>query len=557
MKKIKLLLFTILFFLSAAGLHAQQADRHKLEASLNAAIAKAYPACVRIWGFDAELKQQTSAQFSGVVVSSEGHILTVAHTTVPGKTYLVTFPDGKQCMAIALGKIVYPESPNLPDVAMMKITDKGDWPWVQMARSSALKQFDPCLSMSYPESLAQKTPSIRFGYISNIRTEQGMLQSTCKMEPGDSGGPLFDHMGRLIGLHSAIDVPEDINFDVPVDLYRRYWSALNIETNYSSLPGLKDSVENDPFEKDLSAYAKLQRLAEFAVKGKRNDGCVKVMSNMNGARQEVLGTHIALATAKYKSIIISKSSLIGTGPTVILSNKQEVKATVIARDVENDLVMLAIPAAKGGLEFSRLDVDTVRFATMGKFLLSPIPVGKGTTSILGTCQFSVPRISSVAYLGIVMGAKTKPFLLARLKAGSPASIADLLAGDEVLSIGDEAIARAADFSAALRKHWPGDTLVFSIMRAGAMLNKKVILGYMPQRPSDHPAEQFLGGKSARRDGFKSVVSHDAVLLPKECGGPVMDFDGIFYGINIARFSRTSSLMVPAVVIKEFIVRNLQ
>ncbi|HKG07075.1 MAG TPA: hypothetical protein VKB19_11480, partial [Pedobacter sp.] len=85
-------------------------------------------------------------------------------------------------------------------------------------------------------------------------------------------------------------------------------------------------------------------------------------------------------------------------------------------------------------------------------------------------------------------------------------------------------------------------------------NKYSLMVVIRERPkmSDHPAESFEGGKSVILDGFKAVFAHDAVIRPEECGGPVFDADGRFYGINIARFSRTSTVAMPKAEVYKFI-----
>mgnify|MGYP006190613121 FL=1 len=133
----------------------------------------------------------------------------------------------------------------MPDVGMMKITDKGIWPFAEMGYSNSLVAGEPCISISYPESLNQQLPTLRLGQVAEVKNEYGFIRSTCKMEPGDSGGPLFDYHGRVIGLHSAIDVGEDQNFEIPVDLYRKYWTALKKEMTYTSFPVLQDSIGKD------------------------------------------------------------------------------------------------------------------------------------------------------------------------------------------------------------------------------------------------------------------------------------------------------------------------
>ena len=52
-------------------------------------------------------------------------------------------------------------------------------------------------------------------------------------------------------------------------------------------------------------------------------------------------------------------------------------------------------------------------------------------------------------------------------------------------------------------------------------------------------------KSGRRDGFPTVIPHDADLTPENCGGPLFDLEGKFVGLNIARNSRVRSYAIPA------------
>jgi serine protease Do len=76
MKKI----LSTLFFVGMLSLtYAQSVNVKKLEETIRGGIQKAYPASVRIYGYDTIVKQQMSAQFSGVVVSKAGDILTAAH----------------------------------------------------------------------------------------------------------------------------------------------------------------------------------------------------------------------------------------------------------------------------------------------------------------------------------------------------------------------------------------------------------------------------------------------------------------------------------------------
>jgi serine protease Do len=118
--KNKYLIIFLLFF-SFNGYGQEPGNKKNFQQVLFKAIEKAYPASVRIWGFDAVSKQQMSSQFSGIVVNAGGYILIAAHGTIPGKTYKVMFPDGRETIAVAFGKIELAADKTIPDVAMMKI----------------------------------------------------------------------------------------------------------------------------------------------------------------------------------------------------------------------------------------------------------------------------------------------------------------------------------------------------------------------------------------------------------------------------------------------------
>ena len=59
-------------------------------------------------------------------------------------------------------------------------------------------------------------------------------------------------------------------------------------------------------------------------------------------------------------------------------------------------------------------------------------------------------------------------------------------------------------------------------------------------------------KSGRRDGFSTVILHDANLQPDKCGGPIFDLSGNFLGMNIARNSRVRSYALPSSIVEEFV-----
>jgi serine protease Do len=60
---------------------------------------------------------------------------------------------------------------------------------------------------------------------------------------------------------------------------------------------------------------------------------------------------------------------------------------------------------------------------------------------------------------------------------------------------------------------------------------------------------LLGGPlSDRRTDFASALQHDSVLLPSQCGGPLVGLDGKVAGINVARAGRVESYAIPAATV---------
>lgn len=196
-------------------------DLLSLQREVLQTIERVRPAVVEISG--------RGSGFSGVIVSAEGHVLSVAHAVTPGTPYRVTLPDGRRLRGVGRGA-----NPRA-DAALIMIEDPpADLPFVSMGDSSTLVANQPCLGLSFPGGPKAGTePVIRFGRIVRGRSLRGMLQSSVVMEPGDSGGPLFDLNGCVIGIHSRISPAMDHNYEVPINVYREFWNELHQERTFT------------------------------------------------------------------------------------------------------------------------------------------------------------------------------------------------------------------------------------------------------------------------------------------------------------------------------------
>lgn len=547
---------TLLLITSIPKAHAQGDTPEKLQKLLYQGITKAYPAVVRMWGLDTVKNQQNSGQFSGVVVNPEGTILTVAHAIIPKHTYKVTFPDGRSAVAVALGRIASDELQNRPDMGMMKIITPGIWPFAKMGWSYSIKIAEPCISISYPETLNQSLPTVRYGRITALKNEWGFLESTCKMEPGDSGGPLFDYMGRVIGLHSRIAVSEDQNLEVPIDFYRQYWAALTVPENYDKFPDDSLDIMTDPESAKVISMPRLVNLNARFKKNlpKRLYAVVKLESSKNGKKESAVATVFSNGN---KTFLLSKSSKVYEDP-IVYNKDKETKAAVISRDQSNDLVLLQVDGSfKNEIKLTSLkDSSDLNLKDLGKFLVSPLPGDSLRASVVGSRYFALQRKFSSGYFGANATFIDKKIILTQINPGSPAELAKLALNDQITAINGVPITKPVQYGGELNQFSPGDLVKITGIRSGVEFNINVKLAVIPAR-SKHPADAFSGGKSIRRDGFKTVFSHDPILTPEECGGPVFDLQGRFYGINIARFSRTSTLIMPEFIIKRFIAAAIK
>jgi serine protease Do len=161
-----------------------------------------------------------AAAGSGVIISEDGYILTAGHVSGQAdRNCTILLADGRQVKAKTLGADFGADS------GLIKITDEGKWPHVEMGKSGELKKGQWCIAIGHPGGYRPgRSPVVRLGRILNTR--QRLVQTDCTLVSGDSGGPLFDLDGKVIGIHSHIGLLLTINMCVAVDNYRDNWDRL-------------------------------------------------------------------------------------------------------------------------------------------------------------------------------------------------------------------------------------------------------------------------------------------------------------------------------------------
>lgn len=159
---------------------------------------------------------------SGVIVSADGLVLTAAHvTTGPKKKVRIVLSDGKSVEATSLGV------DTATDAAMVQLPKPAtEWPHVSISRDlRALTPGQWCFDLGHPGGWDKSRGSVvRIGRL--VKASSNMLQSDCIMMGGDSGGPLFNLDGDVIGINSQIWSGSDQNLHVSMAPFLRSWEAM-------------------------------------------------------------------------------------------------------------------------------------------------------------------------------------------------------------------------------------------------------------------------------------------------------------------------------------------
>lgn len=187
-------------------------DLRAIQQQAKKVLAKALPCTVAV--------RIGNAFGSGVIVSKDGYVLTAGHISAePDRRATLIFPDGRRVRGKTLG------SNQDIDSGMIRITDEGEWPFVEMGDSSKLKKGDWCLTLGHPDGYKPgRTPVLRLGRV--LQAGKRTIRTSCPLVGGDSGGPLLDMDGKVIGIHSRIGRELVFNLHVPVNTYRATWDRL-------------------------------------------------------------------------------------------------------------------------------------------------------------------------------------------------------------------------------------------------------------------------------------------------------------------------------------------
>ena len=155
-----------------------------------------------------------------IVIDAEGYVLTAGHVSgEPNRDCDIILSNGKRCRGRTLG------ANRGVDSGLIKITDAGEYPFVGMADADSFHVGSWCMALGHPNGYQNgRSAVVRLGRI--LEKTHDYLRTDCALVGGDSGGPLFDMQGRVIGVHSRIGGSLTSNLHVPVHAYRENWERM-------------------------------------------------------------------------------------------------------------------------------------------------------------------------------------------------------------------------------------------------------------------------------------------------------------------------------------------
>lgn len=199
-----------------------------LQNKVGAVVKKVLPATVSLFS------GKSGASGSGVIVSADGLVLTAGHVVRGAEEMTLIFPNGKQARGKVLG------ANYTRDSAMIQILDKkpaDGWPHAEVGYSKKFATGDLVLALGHAGGYDPvRTPPVRFGRMIT-RGPNKFFSTDCALIGGDSGGPLFDLEGRVIGIHSSIGTSLASNNHASIEGFREDWDKLKKGKSWGRLGG--------------------------------------------------------------------------------------------------------------------------------------------------------------------------------------------------------------------------------------------------------------------------------------------------------------------------------
>jgi Do/DeqQ family serine protease len=361
---------------------------------------------------------------SGVIIDTEGHIITNNHVVGDSTEIEVRLSDKTKLIAQVVGK-----DPDT-DLAVLKVTTDHPLPSAHFGDSTTVRVGQWVLAVGNPFGLDR---TVTLGVVSGIGREnvnlsryENFIQTDASINPGNSGGPLFNLRGEVIGINTAIiNFAQGIGFAIPSNMAKqvlqqllaqgrvvRGWLGVGIQPLTPELArkfGVSEGegvLVNEVFEKDPAAAAGI----------KPGDIIIRIEG-------------VVIDSPNRLSRIVAGLSPGATTKVEVVRNQQRMVLDVALSERRDQAVVAALPQSRTEVTLG-LDVQDLSAALSEKFKLR----------------------------------ESRGVLITKVEPGSLAQSEGLREGDLIKEVNRVDVGSVGEFTTAISKVRRGDTVLLRVLR---------------------------------------------------------------------------------------------
>jgi serine protease Do len=504
-----------------------------------------------------------SSNGTGVVISSDGLVATCGHVGErAGRRVTATLPDGRRLSGRTLGQA----NDGALDCGLIQLDVEGEpLPTVPLGTSAAIEPGEWVVSLGYTQGPpAEPRPAfVRAGRITRASDREILFDAP--IDAGDSGGPIVNLRGEVVGINSRCGRQPWENAATPVDRLRERHAEFRDGLDEADMaPPLRVGGSGDGWTSFARGGDDLGRLSV-----QRSAPLAEICM---GAERSVLQVRsqnqvVALATVVDANghAVTKRSELPRRGTLSVRDHRGEDRAArVVAEDRRMDLALLEVGGEPlPGIEWGPGTVQA------GQVLVSPRPGTSGPA--LGFASIERRESERDWRMGAFLGVQTEP--VSRSEAtesgvesavrvvtvveGGAAEEAGLRPGDLLVTLDAQPLSGREGLRRRIMDRDPGDVVTIVLLRDGERREASATLRPRPEREGGTAQRGNTRTEiSTVSTGFGEVFAHDAIIRPEQCGGPVLSLDGLAQGLNVARYDRTSTHVLDAIRVQAAVRRML-
>jgi serine protease Do len=485
---------------------------------------------------------------SGVIIDSRGLVLTAGHVgDRPGRRGVITLPDGREFRGRTLGQI-FDGDVDLGLIQIENLPDDESLPAVELAPENETQEGDWVLTLGYAAAISEirhSEPAARIGRI--VAVDGGEIAVDSPFDAGDSGGPIIDLDGRLVGIVSRCGHESWQNIGTGVDAIHAFLPRLksedlgDLDTDLEDWNGNTGRRSARNTKRDPRFLATLNALTAPIKRGiveLRNEDRLVTFGTVVGENRVIAKASLFARQSRNAMAVFTSPA---TGRTVAETAKP------LAIDAELDLVLLEVSGVAMPESLKNVRVTPVQSGTM-----VIVTDDDGDAAAFGIVARDVDSLANESaiedrpFIGVAYETNRRPtgLRITQVVPSSSAARAGVAVGDVLLTIDGRPVQDRRGLSAEIGNATIGDRRTLTLDRAGERLEIKLELGIRPGGSTRGLPGNTSTGVSRLSGGFGDVFLVDADVPAHAIGALVVDLKGQLVGWAIAKRSRTSLVVIP-------------